>query len=167
MHLTDIPGIAAAGWVQVEYLAFSQFVVENGIEVIEGQCPPFQVVGSLVGNRRIDVVVTQSRIDGIMDSSLALACLIALAIKIQNLRASLVEDIAGNDNTINLVDGLLLTGEIELAGKAVHCHDMKILVGLGQEIEMQVGCHDNVYLLLGSLIVRRAACQGESGPEAQ
>ena len=77
---SDIPGIAAAGWVQIEYLAFSQFVVENGIEVIEGQCPPFQVVGSLVGDRRIDVVVTQSRIDGIMDSSLALARLIALAV---------------------------------------------------------------------------------------
>ena len=167
MYLTDIPGIAAAGRVQIEYLAFSQFVVEDGIEVIEGQCPPFQVVGSLVGNRRIDVVVTQSRIDGIMDSSLALACLIALAIKIQNLRTGLIEDIAGDDNAIDLVDCLLLAGEVELTWQAVHCHDMEILVGLGQEIEVQVGCYDDVHLLLVGLIVRRAAHQQEGSPETE
>ena len=96
-----------------------------------------------------DVVVAECGISVVVDLSVAWSTLPTLPVEVEYLRMRLVEEVAGEYHSVDAT----------LVAERIDGEHMVKLVGLGWQVEMQVGCYDDGAVCL-SLLLRRVAVEG-------
>ena len=148
MDILHIPGITAAGKMKVQNLFPCQLILQDRIQVVQGESTAGQVLHFPVRGGWVYIMVAETRVDGIMDRFLSFAGFIALAVEGQYLGAGLVEHIAGNGYPIDLFHCLAgysrcgICRKSEISRQAVHGYHMIELVCFRWQVEMQI-CRDH------------------------
>ena len=105
MDIPHIPRIGSAGSMQVQYLAFGKFSLQNRIHELEIKPSTLQIPDRIF-RKGINIVVAKSRINREMNLLIAGTPTVTGIIKSPYPGIRLIEDITGNHHTVELFEGI-------------------------------------------------------------